>query len=104
MTRSPPSSTCSGRPQPAGRSSTAARAASSPAALEAQAAAPDPVAAALARAERDFVRAELAVVAAGRPPVAEIGDRARRLAVLRIRTGLDAIGEGVPELADHLRR
>ncbi|HEV3498638.1 MAG TPA: tetratricopeptide repeat protein, partial [Actinomycetes bacterium] len=72
--------------------------------LEAQLAAPDPVAAALARAERDFLRAELAVVAAGRPPAGEVGDRARRLAALRIRTCLDGLDHVIPALAHHLRR
>ena len=72
--------------------------------LEAHLTASDPVAAALARAERDFLRAELAVVAAGRPPAAEVGDRARRLAALRIRTCLDALEGVLPALARHLRR
>ncbi len=72
--------------------------------LEPQLAVADPVAAALARAERDFLRAELAVVAAGRPPAAEVGDRARRLAALRIRTCLDALDGVFPALARHLRR
>ena len=72
--------------------------------VEAQLASPDPVAAALARAERDFIRAELAVVAAGRPPAADVGDRARRLVALRIRTCLDALDDLVPALAHHLRR
>ena len=65
--------------------------------LDAQAAASDPLAAALARAERDFLRAELAVA------VAEVGDRARRLAALRIRTCLDGIDDVHPALARHLR-
>ncbi|HEV3498614.1 MAG TPA: hypothetical protein VHA34_19920 [Actinomycetes bacterium] len=72
--------------------------------LEGQLTAPDPVTAALARAERDFLRAELAVVAAGRPPAADVGDRARRLAALRIRTCLDALDDVLPALARHLRR
>ncbi|MDQ4068519.1 MAG: hypothetical protein M3203_03440, partial [Actinomycetota bacterium] len=71
--------------------------------LEAQLADPDPVAAALARAERDFVRAELAVVVDGRAPASELGDRARRLAALRIRTALDDIDQALPDLARHLR-
>ena len=72
-------------------------------ALEAEVGAPDPVAAALARAECDVVRAELAVVAKGRPPPAEVGDRARRLAALRIRTCLEGIDCVLPALARHLR-
>ena len=71
--------------------------------LEAQAVTPDPVLAALARAERDFVRAELAVLAAGRPAAADVGERAGRLAVLPIRTCLDTIAEVHPALARHVR-
>ena len=66
--------------------------------IETQLAAPDPVAAALARAERDFLRAELALA------VAQVGERARRLAALRIRTCLDGLDDVLPALARHLRR
>lgn len=64
----------------------------------------EPVAAALARAERDFLRAELAVLAAGQSPAGEVGDRARRLVALRVRTSLDRIDNVLPALARHLRR
>ena len=67
--------------------------------------APDPVAAALARAERDFLAAELAVVSdSPSASPSAIGDRARRLVALRIRTGLDRIDEALPALGRHLRR
>ena len=66
--------------------------------LETQLTAPAPVAAALARAERDFLQAELALA------VAQVGDRARRLAALRIRTCLDGLDDVLPALARHLRR
>jgi len=64
----------------------------------------DPVAAALARAERDLLRAELAVLSESSFPATAIGDRARRLVALRIRTGLDRIDEALPALGRHLRR
>ena len=63
----------------------------------------DPLDASLARAERDYLRAELAVLAAGRPG-AEMGDRARRLVALRIRTSLDGLDQAHPALGRHLRR
>ena len=72
--------------------------------LDAQLGSGDPVAAALARAERDFLAAELAVLAAGKPAAGEFGDRARRLVALRIRTCLDRIEAPLPALARHLRR
>jgi tetratricopeptide (TPR) repeat protein len=72
--------------------------------VDGQAVAADPVAAALARAEQDFLRAELAVLSASPSPATAIGDRARRLVALRIRTGLDRIDEALPALGRHLRR
>jgi tetratricopeptide (TPR) repeat protein len=65
---------------------------------------PDPVAAALARAERDFLRAEMASVTAGVPAAGDVGDRARRLVTLRIRIALDRVDGALPGLAGHLRR
>lgn len=64
----------------------------------------DRAAAALARAERDLLLAELAVVTAGAPAAGEVGDRARRLVALRIRTALDRLEATLPALARHLRR
>ena len=64
----------------------------------------DPVAAALARAERDAVLTELAALDAGAPAPDEVGDRARRLVSLRIRAALDALDDTLPALARHLRR
>lgn len=72
--------------------------------VEGQAVAADPVAAALARAERDFLRAELAVLGSGRATAGDVGDRARRLVALRIRTGIDSVDDALPDLAGHLRR
>lgn len=73
--------------------------------VEGQAVSSDPVAAALARAERDFLGAELAVLSASAPSSASaMGDRARRLVALRIRAGLDSIDEALPTLGRHLRR
>jgi tetratricopeptide (TPR) repeat protein len=69
-----------------------------------QLAAGDPVAAALARAERDFLRAELTALAASRAAPGDVGDRARRLVALRIRTSLELIDDVLPALARHLRR
>lgn len=66
--------------------------------LETQLAARDPVAAALARAECDLLRTDLAHA------VPDAGDRARRLAALRIRTCLDDLDGVLPALARHLRR
>lgn len=67
--------------------------------LERQAAgADDRLAAALAGAEADVLRAELA---AGED---DAGDRARRLVALRVRTALDDIDAAHPALAHHLRR
>ena len=71
--------------------------------VDAQLVVADPLAAALARAERDFLRAELAVLASGRPP-AQVGDTARRLVALRIRTCIDDLEGVLPTLARHLRR
>ena len=65
---------------------------------------PDPLAAALARAERDFLRSEVAVLEAGAPAAGEVADRARRLVGLRIRTSIDRLEESLPALARHLRR
>jgi tetratricopeptide (TPR) repeat protein len=64
----------------------------------------DRAAAALARAERDFLLAELAIVTAGAPAAGEVGDRARRLVALRIRIALDRLDAALPALARHLRR
>lgn len=58
----------------------------------------DPLAAALARAERDLLLAELAT------PEDDAGDRARRLVALRIRIALDEIDLALPALGHHLRR
>ena len=58
----------------------------------------DPLAAALARAERDIVGAELAT------PEDDADDRARRLVALRIRTALDQVEAALPGLGHHLRR
>ncbi|MGH9265068.1 MAG: hypothetical protein ACRD1D_10295 [Acidimicrobiales bacterium] len=65
---------------------------------------PEPVDVPLARAERDYLRAELAVLGSGRSSVAELPDRARRLVALRIRTSLDRLDGALPALARHLRR
>jgi len=62
----------------------------------------DPLAAALAGAERDLLTGELADVTAGPSPTP--GDRARRLVALRLRRALDRIDAAVPPLAGHLRR
>jgi tetratricopeptide (TPR) repeat protein len=81
--------------------------------LGAQLTGPDPVAAALARAERDMLDTELLAVLAGRTGPADgptpagagdPGDGARRLVALRVRIGLDRLEEAVPDLAGHLRR
>ena len=58
----------------------------------------DPLAAALAGAERDLLHAELAT------PEDDPTDRARRLVALRIRTALDHVDAALPALAHHLRR
>jgi tetratricopeptide (TPR) repeat protein len=58
----------------------------------------DPLVAALAGAERDLVRAELAT------PEDDATDRARRLVALRIRTALDQVELALPALGHHLRR
>jgi tetratricopeptide (TPR) repeat protein len=70
---------------------------------------PDPIGAALDRAEADLLQAELAAFAptlhtGGAPAEADPVDRARRLVALRIRTGLDQIEPALPALAGHLRR
>lgn len=75
--------------------------------VDGQVLAGDPVAAALARAERDFLSAELAALSASpSTPVSPsaVGDRARRLVALRIRTALDRIDDALPALGRHLRR
>lgn len=66
--------------------------------LESQAATADPLAGALARAERDVLVAELAA------HDADAGDRARRLVGLRIRIALDHLDSALPDLGHHLRR
>ena len=58
----------------------------------------DPLATALAGAERDVVSAELAT------PEDDATDRARRLVALRIRTALDQLDAALPSLGHHLRR
>lgn len=58
----------------------------------------DPLAAALARAERDLLSAELAT------PEDDPTDRARRLVALRVRSALDHVDAALPALAHHLRR
>ncbi len=69
--------------------------------IDRQMAGNDLIAAALARAERDILQAELdeARSAAGDPV-----DRARRLVALRVRTTLDGIESALPVLGRHLRR
>ncbi|HVL04928.1 MAG TPA: hypothetical protein VM388_03015 [Acidimicrobiales bacterium] len=62
------------------------------------AAAADPLVAAVARAEADVLCAELP---AGHD---DAGDRARRLAALRIRVAIDDVEVVLPSLAHHLRR
>lgn len=63
-----------------------------------EAGAADPLAAALARAERDVLSAELAT------PEEDATDRARRLVGLRVRTALDHVDAALPALGHHLRR
>jgi tetratricopeptide (TPR) repeat protein len=63
-----------------------------------EAGAGDPLAAALARAERDLLCAQLA------NPEEDATDRARRLVALRVRTALDHVDGALPRLARHLRR
>ncbi len=58
----------------------------------------DPLAAALARAERDMLSAELAT------PEDDPTDRTRRLVALRLRTALDQLDAALPSLGHHLRR
>lgn len=58
----------------------------------------DPLASALARAERDLLCAELAT------PHDDPTDRARRLVVLRVRSALDSVDVALPALGRHLRR
>ncbi len=58
----------------------------------------DPLAAALARAERDLLWAELTT------PEGDPTDRARRLVALRIRAALDQVDAVLPSLGHHLRR
>ncbi len=64
----------------------------------------DPVAAALGRAERDFLCAELTVLSAPAAASVDSADRARRLVALRIRTALDRMEGALPALARHLHR
>ena len=75
--------------------------------VEAQVVTAEPVAAALGRAEGDFLRAELTDLA-GPGPAAEAAaaaaDRARRLVGLRIRSALDRVEDVLPDLGRHLRR
>ena len=64
----------------------------------------DPVAAALARAERDVLAAELSLLnGAASSTAVEGGDRARRLVALRIRSSLERLDDVLPVLARHLR-
>ena len=73
--------------------------------VDAQLVAAAPVTVALGRAERDFLRAELADLAG--PEIvsaADAGDWARRLVDLRIRTALDRVEDALPALGLHLRR
>ena len=77
--------------------------------VDAQLVVADPVAAALGRAEGDFLRAELNELAgeastAAQSSPAEVGDRARRLVALRIRSALDRVEDALPDLGRHLRR
>nr|MDQ3643228.1 tetratricopeptide repeat protein [Actinomycetota bacterium] len=77
--------------------------------VDAQLAEADPVTAALGRAEGDSLRAELADLGgwastAAQSSSAEVGDRARRLVALRIRSALDRVEDALPDLARHLRR
>lgn len=62
-----------------------------------------PLAAAVARAERDVLAAELGVLAAD-TAAAEEGERAHRLVALRIRSALEEVEAVLPALARHLRR
>ena len=71
--------------------------------IDAQLATATPLAAALARAEREVLGAELGVLAAD-TAVADEGERARRLVGLRIRTCLEDVEQVLPALARHLRR
>ena len=77
--------------------------------VDAQVGTADPVAAALGRAEGDFLRTELADLAepgstVTQSPAAEAADRARRLVALRIRSALDRVEDVMPDLGRHLRR
>lgn len=78
--------------------------------VEDELAAVDPVAAALGRAERDFLVAELADLTGSERreaealSAAEVGDRARRLVALRVRTAVDRVEDALPALGRHLRR
>lgn len=66
--------------------------------------APDPVAAALARAEQDRLEAELAVLDEPTSTPGQIVDRARRLVSIRIRGALERLDHALPDLGRHLRR
>ena len=73
------------------------------------AAAAEPVAAALGRAEGDLLRADLAdlgdpISTATQSSAAEAADRARRLVALRIRSAVDRVEGALPDLGRHLRR
>lgn len=59
---------------------------------------------AVAEAERDFLEAELVLLGDGLAAVGQVGERARRLVAVRIRTSLDLIDAAIPPLAWHLRR
>lgn len=77
--------------------------------LDAELASADPVAAALGRAERDFLSAELADLAgrgseAVRLSAVDGGDGARRLVALRVRTAVERVEDALPALGRHLRR
>lgn len=64
----------------------------------------DPVAVALALAERERLETELALLTDDASPAGEIADRARRLVGIRIRAALERVDEALPELGGHLRR
>ena len=73
--------------------------------VAAQLTATDPVAAALARAERDLLATELSLLTASAAASTTVdgADRARRLVALRIRTSLERLDDVLPALAHHLR-
>ncbi|MDQ6798604.1 MAG: ATP-binding protein [Actinomycetota bacterium] len=63
----------------------------------------DPVRVALARAERDFIEAELADADSAGPTGTDPVERARRAVATRIRLSLDRIDDAHPALGRHLR-